>query len=113
MDKMARMDIKKMKLIASAMKCYYGFNHYDERVNTINVVTSTYECTRCSEIETWEHVVQCRSTVSMRAEFILQLHEDLKRVQDPVVTDEELITLIEDIRKFMREDLKDFKPTNR
>ena len=45
----------------------------------------------------------------MRAEFILDLYEDLKRVQVPGVIDEELRILIEDISKFMREDLQDFE----
>ena len=40
----------------------------------------------------------------MRAEFILKLHEDLKQVKINGVLDAELIALIEDIRKFMRED---------
>ena len=30
-DKMARMNIKKIQLSASAMKCYYGHNRYGER----------------------------------------------------------------------------------
>ena len=38
----------------------------------------------------------------------LKLHEDRKKVQVPRVTDEDLRKLIEDIRKFMREDLEDF-----
>ena len=44
----------------------------------------------------------------MRAEFVLQLHEDLKTVKVYGVIEEELRTLIEDIRKFIREDLEDF-----
>ena len=32
------------------------------------------------EKETWEHAVQCRNTVNMRVEFILELHEDLKKL---------------------------------
>ena len=47
--------------------------------------------------------------MSIRAEFILKLYEDLKKVQVAGVTDEELRTLIEDITKFIREDLEDFE----
>ena len=47
--------------------------------------------------------------MNMRAEFILQLHEDLKRVQVPRVSEEGLRTLIKDTRKFMREDLDSFE----
>ena len=95
------------------MKCYCGYNHCSERDNLINAGTSTDECLRCSEIETWEHVVQCRKTFIMRAEFILKLHEGLKKVQGPGVTDEYLRKLIEDIMKFMREDLYDFEKNNK
>ena len=45
----------------------------------------------------------------MRAEFILKLYEDLKNFQVPGVIDEELISLIETIRKVMEEDLKYFE----
>ena len=47
--------------------------------------------------------------MSIRAEFILKLYEDFKKVQVAGVTDEELRTLIEDITKFIREDLEDFE----
>ena len=56
----------------------------------MNAGASTDECPRCSEIETWDHVVQCRKTVNMRADFILKLYEDLKKVQGPRVTDDDL-----------------------
>ena len=74
----ARKHLKKIPLSASALKCYYGCNHYGKRDKIINAGTTNSECPRCSEVETWEHVVQCRKTVSMRAEFTLALHEDLK-----------------------------------
>ena len=47
--------------------------------------------------------------VSMRAEFLLKPHEDLKIFQGPVVTDEDLRKLIECIRKLMKEALEDFE----
>ena len=87
------MSINKVKLSASEMKWHYGCNHYSERDKIINTGTSTCESPRCSEIETWEHIVQCSKTVSMRAEFIFKSYEDLKRFQFPGVTDEELRTL--------------------
>ena len=77
-----------MQLIASAMKFYYGCNHYGKLDKIINSGTSTDECPRCSDTKIWEHVVQCRSTVIMRSELILQLHEDLKMVQVSEVTEE-------------------------
>ena len=108
-DKMASMNVKKTKLSVSAMKCYYGCNHYGERDTAINAGTSTYECPRCSNIETWECEFQCRKTVSMRAEFILKLCEDLKKTQGPGLTDEDLRRLIEDIRKIHERGLRVFR----
>ena len=112
-DKMTRINIKKIPLLESAMKYYYGCNHYGKRDKVTNVGASTDECPRFNEIETWKHVVQYSKTVSMRAEFILKLHEGLKKVQGPGVTDEYLRKLIEDIMKFMREDLDDFEKNSK
>ena len=53
--------------------------------------------------------MQNTSAVSIRSEFIFLLHEDLKRAQVPVVTDEQLRTLAEDTQKLMREDFEDFE----
>ena len=60
------------------MKFYCRCNHCGERDRLTNSETSTDEYPRCSDVETWEHAVQCMKTVSMIAEFILKLHEDLK-----------------------------------
>ena len=108
-EKMERINIKKIPSSESEMKWYYGCNHYGERDKLINVGTSTDECPRCSDIETWEHAVQCSKKVSNIADFIIKLHEDLKKIQGPRVTDEDLRKLMEDMRKFMREDLEDFE----
>ena len=62
-----------------------------------------------SEVKTWEHVVQCRKTVSTRSEFILALYEYLKKEQIEDVPDSKLRLLIEDIRKFMRDDEDDYE----
>ena len=46
--------------------------------------------------------------VSIRAEIVLKLHEDLKKAQVSRAIDEELRVLIEDMRKSTGEDLEDF-----
>ena len=101
--------MKKRKLIVLDMKCYHGCNHYGKREKPINAGASSEEFPRCSEIEAQNHAVQHINTVSMRAEFILDLCEDLKRVKVLGLVDEELITLIEDMKKFVKESLEDFK----
>ena len=47
--------------------------------------------------------------MSMIVEFILESYEDLKKLQVEGVTDEEIRTLIEDIKKMLREDLLEFE----
>ena len=69
-----------MQLTALAMKYYYGFDHYGEKDKIINTGTSADESPRHSETETWGYVVQCRSIVRMRVEFIFQLCENIKRL---------------------------------
>ena len=47
--------------------------------------------------------------MSTRAEFILDLYADLKKVQIEDVPDSELRLMIEDIRKFMRDEVDDYE----
>ena len=53
----ARKYLKKIPLSASALKCYYGCNHYGKRDKMMNTGTTNSECPRCSEVETGEHAV--------------------------------------------------------
>ena len=53
-DKKARLRTKKLQTTASAMKCYCGCNHHGERDKSTNDGTSSDECPRCREKETWE-----------------------------------------------------------
>ena len=47
----ARENIRGIRKIAAAFKCYYGINQYGERDREINKLAKTNECLRCSEIE--------------------------------------------------------------
>ena len=66
-EKDTRVNTKKIQISAYIMKCYYSHNHCEEINMIINNGSSLNECTRRSEKETWEHVVQSRNTVIMRA----------------------------------------------
>ena len=66
-EKIARINAKKTPLSASAMKCYCGCNRHGERDKAMSSGASTHDHPRRSDIKTWEHVVQCRKVVSMRA----------------------------------------------
>ena len=45
----------------------------------------------------------------MRAEFILEMHKDLKKIQVVVTSNEELRSLIEDMGKYLREGTEDLE----
>ena len=51
--------------------------------------------------------MQCRNTASMNVEFILESFEDMKTFQVVGLSDEELRSFEEDIKKYLREDTKD------
>ena len=53
--------------------------------------------------------MQCRNAVSMRAEFVLEFHKDLKKVKVEGLSDEKLRSFIEDIRKCLGEDTEDLE----
>ena len=80
-DKDARVNIKKIQMSASAMKFYCGCNHFGEIDNIIKNGVLSDEFPRCIEKEMWEHVVQYINAASTKAEFILELNKDLKKVQ--------------------------------
>ena len=67
----------------------------------------SHECPRCSDEEMWEHDAQCRITAHIREEFVLELHEDLKKVQTERSSDEESQSFTEDTRKHLRKDEED------
>ena len=46
---------------------------------------------------------QCINATSIRADFILELCKDLKKVHVVGTSDEELRSMIEDIRKYLNE----------
>ena len=79
-DKDARVSIKKIQMIASTIKCYYGCNHFGERDKIINNRAWSDEFLWYSEKEMWEHVEQFRNAASIRADFVLEFHKDLKKV---------------------------------
>jgi len=49
----------KSKVTTLMIKCAYGVNPYGVQNNMINKKVCGNKCIRCSEVETWEHVVKC------------------------------------------------------
>ena len=61
------------KVITSTIKCAHGFNHYGLRHAMINDNLIEANCSRCNQVETWDHVVKCSETIEIRREFITEL----------------------------------------
>ena len=55
------------------------------------------ECPRCNEIETWDHVIKCKSVRSMQREFIRNITVELFKANKGRVDEEIILNMIEDI----------------
>ena len=70
------------------------------------------ECPRCSEDETWEHVIKCRKTINIRKEFIKTLIKEMLQKFSTDIDQDEILSLIEDILKYLESDDSDEYETN-
>jgi len=59
-DVEARNSFRSKEIIVLVIKCAHGYNHYGTRDAMINGKLTEKECPRCSEIEMWDHVIQCK-----------------------------------------------------
>ena len=57
-DKEARNAFNHRNVIALMMICAHGFNHYGLRDSLMNKNIIDAHCTRCQEVETWDHVTK-------------------------------------------------------
>jgi len=103
-DLEARNAFKGGKVTTSMIKCVYGYNHYGQRDVMINDEMIDSRCPRCDMTETWEHVVQCNENKHGRPEFARDLMETLLKKKSTDVNDDEIISFVEDIMKFIRND---------
>ena len=60
------------------------------------------EYPRCSEIESWEYVVQCSESKHLHTKFVIELYKDLKKEQTEEIENQDLRVIINDIQIFMR-----------
>ena len=91
------------------MKCQYSINYYGERDQEVNKGIKISECLRYSKDKTWEYVIQYRATIEFRAKFIFDIHNELKRVQLELISNEELRMVINDIRKYLSQNEEEFE----
>ena len=104
-----RINILKIKLILASIKYWYRINHYREWDKEINTGTISVECSRYSEVEIWSHIVQYRVRIQFWAKFITNTYKELKQVQPETITNAEMRSFINDIRKFFRWIKEDYK----
>lgn len=73
------------KATASIIKYSHVYNNCGTRDAVINKNLKGSECPRCSEPETWEHVVQCKETKNYRKDFVKELAiKMLKEIRNEV-----------------------------
>ena len=73
---------------------------------------SGYDCPRCSEPETWDHVVKCSKTIEIRKEYILNLTKELLKIKDGQVETNEILDMVEDIMVYLENrDAEEYKTT--
>ena len=71
-----------------------------------------YECPRCSEDETWEHVVKCKMTILIRRRLVKNLLKELTLKRPSNVDQEEILSFIEDMLRYLDDDNSDEFETN-
>jgi len=84
-------------------------NYYGERDRMINRNTKILEYLRCSYIETWEYVIIYRTIVDKRIDFIIKKHSKLKQNKLKEILNEELQTVVDNIRRYLRGNNKDYE----
>jgi len=100
-DREARTSIPKNKMSNSMMKCVHGYNHYGLRNSIINRNSTEETCPRCSQVESWDHIVRCEKTAQFRKDFITNLATEMIKEKQNDVSPEEIFSMIEDILIFM------------
>ena len=100
------------KVTTSMIKCAHGYNHYGQRDAMINENMVEATCPRCEMIETWEHVVQCRENSRGRKAFAKDLVEKLMKKKPKEVKEEVVMSFVEDIMKYVRNEEEGEYKTN-
>ena len=100
----ARNAFKVGRVTTAMLKCVYGYNHYGQRDAIINENMVEEICPRCEMRETWEHVIQCSENKKGRPMFVKDLIETLMKSKPKEVAEDDIISFVEDIMKYVRND---------
>ena len=108
----AREAFKTKSVPASMLKCASGHNHYGVRNQMINNNMVGSECPRCSEPETWDHVITCHHTKKYRKKFVEDLLAELIKEKSPLMETDEILDMIEDMLIYLDKDDEEDYETN-
>ena len=100
MDMKARNAFRIRKVVTSMIKFSHGFNYYRLRETMINnnMVEATYP--RCEKIETQNHVIKYKETITLRKEFIKELVVEVAKNKSDDLYVELIMLFIEDILRY-------------
>jgi len=100
-DGAARNAFSNKKVTSSMIACSHGYNHYGLREVLINKNNIGSKCPRCSETETWDHVVKCSKTIELRKDYIFELTKELLKHRNEQVEVTKIFNIVEDIMVYL------------
>jgi len=84
-----------------------GYNHYGVKNALINNNIINSECLRCSEAETWDHVIRYKETKNLRWKFVKELAIEIIKAKPSNVYVNDIFNMIEDILWYLENDNSD------
>ena len=101
-DATARIDLKGIQLVPSAIKCHHSMNDYKERYGKIDNLKCKAEFPRCSEKEAREHIIQCEKTMHLKIKLTVGIRKELKRAQPEGTSNEAVRDIAINMQKYLR-----------
>ena len=86
----------KLKVTASMIKCAHGINPYEVKMSMINKNQCRFECPRCSEVETREHVIKYKKIMTPLKELTSKCPSNTNH--------EEILSFVKDILRCFEND---------
>ena len=91
-------------LSAAVLKCSTGLNMHEKMECQINELVKDDSCPRCSELEHYNHVIQCGCVESKRNECLGKLREKLDKEESKNACQLKINAIIVDIQKFLNKE---------
>ena len=67
----------------------------------INKKNTGDDCPRCSQPETWDHVVKCSKTIEIRRQYVSNLFKEMMKANKGQIETREILDMIEDILVYL------------